>query len=130
MVQSPLQQYILMINDWVAETHADNFWTQLGELYQQAQKISQLFEDIIVWLDFKGREPDAYFFVEHVGECHEAMLRVYLWSLSYPNLLPSENHSCLTALEHVRLYAPNDIRYAQQLDDQLPKEVWNGFDSH
>lgn len=130
MVKSPLQQYIAMVNEWVAKARTDTVWDQLPQLYQSAQAINQLFEDIVVWLDFKGREPDAYYFVEHVGECHEAMLRVYRWSQSYPNLLPRENPSCHDAREAVRSHAPTDIKNAQWLDDQLPKEVWDGFDSH
>ena len=130
MVQSPLQQYIEMINNWVAKAQTDAVWDQLPQLYASAQAIAQLFEDIVVWLDFKGREPDAHYFVEHVGECNEAMLRIYMWAQQYSDLLPHENPSCQDALQHVLSYVHMDLKNTQWLDDQLPREVWDGFDSH
>jgi len=130
MVQSPLQQYIAMVNDWVAKAKIEGVWDQLPQLYPPAQAISQLFEDIVVWLDFKGYDGDAHYFLEHVGQCNDAMLRIYMWAQHYPDQLPYENPSCHDALEAVLLYAYVDVNRTQWLDEKLPKEVWDGFDSH
>jgi hypothetical protein len=130
MVQNPLQQYIAMVHDWVAKARTETLWDQLPELYPAAQAMAQLAEDIVVWLDFKGYDGDAHYFLEHVGQCNEAMLRIYMWAKYYPEYLPKDNPSCQDALKHVLSYVHMDVKNTQWLDDQLPKEMWDGFDSH
>ena len=130
MVQNPLQQYITMVNEWVAKAGTEALWDQLPELYPAAQAMAQLAEDIVVWLDFKGYDGHAHYFLEHIGQCHDSMLRIYMWAEQYPEFLPKENRCCREARDAVLKHAHMDAVRTNWLNDQLPQEVWDGFNSH
>jgi hypothetical protein len=129
MNTTPLQHYILMVEQWVAKVRTDQIWDHLSELRQPAEAIAQLAEDIVVWLDFKGYPDDAHYFLEQIGECHASMSRIYMWIEMYPHLQPEKNRPCREAMEAVIKYSYGDIQKTQWLDKKLPQEVWDGFDS-
>jgi hypothetical protein len=127
---NPLQHYIEMIDQWLVKARTETLWDQLPALYPAAQAIAQLAEDIVVWLDFKGYDGDAHYFLENIGQCHESILRIYMWAEQYPEYLPKDNPSCRDARDAVLQYAHMDTVRAKWLNDKLPQEVWDGFDSH
>lgn len=120
----PLLVFVDQVNDWAAIARSADYWHVMAEHCRSAENLRDEGKRIILWLELKGHDDAA-------AQLDEAMaaLRRALWNLqeACEGVYPPDESRCVDALEVVVDKASKLAGAAEDLDDEVPEEAWEGF---
>jgi len=121
--QQPLLAFMDRVHKWSASLEGEHFW-RMVEPQRGAEQLRAEAKDIIVWLELKGQEDAA-------AQLDDAMagLRRAVWDFeeACEGVYPPEDFRCEEAREAMVEAAGPVEGAAEDLDDEIPPEVWEGF---
>ncbi len=122
--QWPLLVLMEHVDEWVSAARDRYFWRDMTEHRMWADRLREEAKRIIVWLELKGQDEAAARLDEEMGKLRQAM-----WNLqeACANVFPPGKPRCEDAREAMIDKAEKVAGAAEDLDQEVPEEAWEGF---
>lgn len=122
--QWPLLVLMERINKWVKAARSQDLWHPEAYFDSWVNQLWADAKDIIVWLELRGQDEAA----AHLDDCVAGFRNAYrefeeACSVSYP----PDDPGCRDLAEEVIREAEKLSGACEDLDAELPPEVWEGF---
>lgn len=120
----PLLVFMDDLQAWMVAARHPAFWRDMVEHQRWADRLREQAKGIIVWLELKGQDEAAARLHAQMGE-----LRRAIWNLkgACEGVYPPEHPPCDAAREAMIESAGRVAGAAEDLNDEVPEEVWEGF---
>jgi hypothetical protein len=120
----PLLAFMEHVNQWATSAQGERFWRDMVEHRMWADRLREEAKGIIVWLELKGQDAAVARLDEAMGE-----LRRSVWDFmeACKGVYPPEEPRCQDAREAMIATAGRVAGAAEDLHDEVPEEVWEGF---
>lgn len=120
----PLLVFMDHVNEWANSVRGDNFWRDMLEHRMWADQLREEAKGAIVWLELRGRDEAAAQLDEVMGALREAIANL---EEACEGVYPPDDPRCHDAREAVIETASRVAAAAEDLDQEVPEEVWEGF---
>lgn len=122
--QWPLLVLMENINAWCASARGEDFWRDTVEHRMWADRLRDEAKGIIIWLELRGQDDAATQLDEAMGAFREA---VWSFKEACEGVYPADDPGCRDA-RHAMIDAAGRVSgVAEDLDSELPADVWEGF---
>jgi hypothetical protein len=120
----PLLLFMERLDNWRASARAENFWRDRIEHQNWADQLRDEAKGIIVWLELKGQDEAAARFDHAMRVWREA---IWHFQERCEGVYPADDWRCREARDEMIAAAGRATGAAEDLDSELPEEVWEGF---
>jgi len=120
----PLLVFMEHLHAWASAARRRDFWRDRVEHGIWADQLRDEGKGIIVWLELNGQTDAAARLDEAMSDVRQA-----IWNLreSCEGVYPPDEPRCDDAREAMIEAAGRAAGVAEDLDAELPEEVWGGF---
>ncbi len=122
--QWPLLVLMEHIDEWVKAARSPEFWNPEADFGSWAERLWAEAKDIIVWLELKGQDDAAAPLDESVASFRSAY-REFEEACRFG--YPPEDVHCRELSEELIERAAKLSGACEDLDAELPPDVWEGF---
>jgi hypothetical protein len=120
----PLLALMENVGRWARSAGRDEFWRDRVEHRMWADELRDVAKGIIVWLELRGRDEDAARLEEGIGRLRRALGDL---QEACEGVYPPEDPRCNDARAAVIDAADRLAGVAEDLDQEVPEEAWEGF---
>jgi hypothetical protein len=122
--QWPLLVLMEHLREWIRFAKKGDFWRYGVEQCMELESMRDEAKGIIIWLELKGQEDAASQLDDIMSE-----LRCAMWHLQEQSdhVYPHGDPGCEDALESLIDAASRASGAAEDLQDEVPDAVWEGF---
>lgn len=122
--QWPLLLLMERLDAWCDSARQENFWLHKVEHQQWANKLRDEAKGIIVWLELKGQDDAAARLDAAMGVFRQA---IWDFQEACEGVYPADDLRCREARDAMIDAAGRASGVAEDLDSELPADVWEGF---
>ncbi|MCC5831105.1 MAG: hypothetical protein JJU36_16815 [Phycisphaeraceae bacterium] len=123
---SPWPLLLLMerLDAWRDSARGEDFWRDTVEHRSWADQLRDEAKGIIVWLELKGQDDAAARLDEAMGNFRQA---IWNFQEACEGVYPADDPRCRDARDAMIEAAGRASGAAEDLDSELPADVWEGF---
>ncbi|QNN21804.1 hypothetical protein HED60_05795 [Planctomycetales bacterium ZRK34] len=120
----PLLVFMERLGAWAGAARREDFWRDMVEHQMWADQLRDEAKGIIVWLELRGQDDAASRLDDAMSNVRQA-----IWNLreACEGVYPPEEPRCDDAREAMIEAASRAAGVAEDLHDEVPEEVWEGF---
>ncbi len=120
----PLLAFMEHVNQWATSARGDHFWRDMVEHRMWADQLREEAKAAIVWLELRGQEDAAGRLDAGMVDLREAITNL---RGVCEGVYPPENLRCEGAREAMVEAAQKVAGVAEDIQDEAPEQVWEGF---
>ena len=120
----PLLALMDHVNRWAKSARSEAFWQALAEHLGWAERLRDEAKGILVWLELRGEGAAAARLDEAMGKFREAL---WAFERACDGTYPPEDARCRERREALLERAGQVAGVAEDLDNQVPDGVWEGY---
>lgn len=122
--QWPLLVLMEHVDEWVKAARSPEFWDPEADFRSWAERLWPEAKDIIVWLELRGQDEAA----AHLDDCVAGFRNAYReFEEACRVTYPPDDPGCRDLADEMIHKAEQLSGVCEDLDAELPSEIWEGF---